>query len=163
MKILRFLILREKYIWRNISWGVGAVFLGTIRPRCDYVGDKSYERQFSSGAISRGILSGDNYLCGNFPGEIVREQSSRGRFFLGGRAIFFGGNYPRGAIVRGTIILGSNCLGKLSGEQLPSEAIVLGVIIRGGQLSRHPQSLSRNVFLIIRLLRFYSFYKLKTK
>ena len=131
MKILRFLILREKYIWRNISWG-GAVFLGTIRPRCDYVGDKSYERQFSSGAISRGILSGDNYLCGNFPGEIVREQSSRGRLFLGGRAIFFGGNYPRGAIVRGTIILGSNCLGKLSGEQLPSEAIVLGVIIRGG-------------------------------
>ena len=162
MKILRFLILREKYIWRNISWG-GAVFLGTIRPRCDYVGDKSYERQFSSGAISRGILSGDNYLCGNFPGEIVREQSSRGRLFLGGRAIFFGGNYPRGAIVRGTIILGSNCLGKLSGEQLPSEAIVLGIIIRGGQLSRHPQSLSRNVFLIIRLLRFYSFYKLKTK
>ena len=52
--------------------------------RGNYVGDKSSERH--SGAISRGILSGANYLWDNFPGAILQ-----------------------GAIIRGAIILGGNC------------------------------------------------------
>ena len=91
--------LGKKYIRCNLSlvqfsWGV--VFLGAICPRGNYVEDKSSERQFSSGAISTGILSGGNYLWSNSPGAIIRRQSSRG--------YLSGGQYSSGAI-----ILGGNC------------------------------------------------------
>ena len=120
----------KKYIGCNFSLGQfswGAVFLGVIYPRGNYVDDKSSERQFSSGAISKEILSGSNYLWSNCPGAIIQDQSSRGTIILG--TIILGSNYPwgnfyqeqlsggqssRGAIVRGTIIWG----------QFSSEAIV---------------------------------------
>ena len=47
------------------EWGggrAGPVFLGVICPRGNYVVDESSDRQFSLGSISRGILSGGNYL-----------------------------------------------------------------------------------------------------
>ena len=75
-----------------------AVFLGAICPRGNYVENKSSERQFSSGAISREILSGGNYLPGsNHPGGNYQ-----------------GGNIPLGqlsseAIIQGPIFLGDNC------------------------------------------------------
>ena len=64
--------------------------------------DKSNKRQFSSGAISRGILSGGNYLLVYYPGAIIRGY-------------FPEGNYPRqfssGAIPR---------------EQLPEDQLSRG-------------------------------------
>ena len=54
-------------------------------------GHKSSERQYFSGTISRGILSGGNYLWRNCPGAIIWGQLSRGNY-LG--AIFCGGNCP---------------------------------------------------------------------
>ena len=98
------------------------VFLRAICPRGNYVGNKSSERQSSSGAISRGILSGGNYFWSSCPGVIIQGQSSRGQLSWGqysSGAIVQGGNFPRGqlsvgqlssgAIVRGAIILGGNC------------------------------------------------------
>ena len=52
------------------------MFLGESFPRGNDVGGKSSERH--SGAISRGKLSGGNYLRDNF-----REQSSRGQLSEG--------------------------------------------------------------------------------
>ena len=78
--MLRFLILGEKnkscviYPRDNV--------LGANFPRGNYVGNKSSERQFSSVAISRVILSGGNYLRDNCPGAIIQ----------GG--ILLGGNFP---------------------------------------------------------------------
>ena len=78
--MLRFLILGEKnkscviYPRDNV--------LGVSFPRGNYVGNKSSERQFSSVAISRVILSGGNYLRDNCPGAIIQ----------GG--ILLGGNFP---------------------------------------------------------------------
>ena len=42
------------------------MFLGFSFPRGNYAGNKSSERQFSSAAISRGILSGGNFPWGQF-------------------------------------------------------------------------------------------------
>ena len=100
---LRFFILEERYLGYNSSLGLFSlreVFLGTIS-RSNYVGDKSSERQFSSGAISRVILSGGNYLWGNFLGAIIIRE-----------AIFLGGDYPRGYLtetnnLRGAITQGA--------------------------------------------------------
>ena len=64
--------------------------------RGNYVGDKSSERQFFSGAISSKILSGSRYLWGNCPEAIIWRQSSRGRFSRGG--IFLGGSFARGQL-----------------------------------------------------------------
>ena len=58
-------------------------FLRTICPRGNYVGDKSSERQFSSEAVSRGILSEGNYLWCNFPGAITGGQFSLGAIVRG--------------------------------------------------------------------------------
>ena len=69
------------------------MFLGGSFSRANYVGNKSPERQFSSAAISRRILSGGNYLWGNYPGAIIQ-----GAIFLGGNCpggINLGGNHPR--------------------------------------------------------------------
>ena len=113
----------KKYIGYNLSLRLffwKAVFLGTICLSGNYAGSKSSKSQFSLGAISRGILSGGNYL----QGAMIQEQSSRGW---------------------GTISLGGKCpLGKLSGGHFSSGAIVWGAIIKGvtiqAKLSRGPLS-----------------------
>ena len=111
-----------------------AVSLGAICPRGNYVGDKSSERQFTWGAIFRGILSGGNYLWSNCPGAIIQGQSFRGQLswalyssgaiirgtsFLWGqlssRAIVRGGN-NRGAINQGTIFRGAIIRGEFSSK-----------------------------------------------
>ena len=80
-----------------------------------YVGDKSSERQFSLGTISRGILLGGNYLSGwgNCPGAIIQGQSSSGQLFR--EQFFLGqlsrGQFPYGAITLGGNHPGGNCLG----------------------------------------------------
>ena len=92
-----FWFLGKKYIGCNFSLGQfswGAVFLGAICPRGNYVDDKSSERQFSSRAISKEILPGSNYLWSNCPGAIIQDQSSRGAIILG--TIILGSNYPWG-------------------------------------------------------------------
>ena len=78
------------------------MFLGGSFPRGNCIGDKSSERQFSSRAISRGILSGGSYLWGNFPGAIIQGTTIRGQFSLGTivRAQFSGAQFSSGAIVR---------------------------------------------------------------
>ena len=94
------------YPWDHFPGG--AVFLEANFPLGNYVDDKSSERQFSSGAISRGILSGGNYLWINCPGAIIRVQSSRGNYLEG--------NIPRGQLPgvqfsSAAIILRGNCPG----------------------------------------------------
>ena len=78
------------------------MFLGGSFPRGNYIGDKSSERQFSSRAISREILSGGSYLRGNFPGAIIQGTIIRGQFSSGTivRAQFSGAQFSSGAIVR---------------------------------------------------------------
>ena len=66
------------------------MFLGESFPLGNYVGDNSSERH--SEAISRGILSGGNYLWDNFQGAIIQGTIPRGG------AIFLEGNYPRGQL-----------------------------------------------------------------
>ena len=97
---------------------MGAVFVGAICPRGNYVDEKSSERQFSSEAISRGILSGGNYLWTNCLGAIIRGLSSRDQLSGGGGAIILGSNFPHGAIFRGVNPMGAIIHG----------AIVWGVI-----------------------------------
>ena len=90
--------LGQKYVGCNLFLGefsLGAVFLGAICPRGNYVDEKSSERQFSSGAISRGTLSGDNYLWSNCPGAINQGQSSRGQLS--------GGDVPLGQLSGGQL------------------------------------------------------------
>ena len=65
------------YPWNNYP-GRGSSF-----PRGNYAGDKSSERQFSSGEIFRGILSGGNYLWGNCLKSITRGQFSSGTIVWG--------------------------------------------------------------------------------
>ena len=105
INVLRFFILEERYLGYNSSLGLFSlreVFLGTIS-RSNYVGGKSSERQFSSGAISRVILSGGNYLWGNFLGAIIIRET----IFLGGdypRGYLTGTNNLQGAITQGAIV-----------------------------------------------------------
>ena len=109
----------KKYIGCNFSLGQfswGAVFLGVIYPRGNYVDDKSSERQFSSGAISKEILSGSNYLWSNCPGAIIQDQSSRGTIILG--TIILGSNYPWGNFYQEQLSGGQSSRGQLSGGQL---------------------------------------------
>ena len=75
------------------------MFLGQSFPRGNDVGGKSSERH--SGAISRGKLSGGNYLRDNF-----REQSSRGQLSEGN---CLGGAIVQCPILWGAIFLGGNC------------------------------------------------------
>ena len=93
-----------------------AVFLGAICPRGNYVGDKSFEREFSLGAISRGILSGGNYLWGNCPVAIIQGQLSTGQFSSG--AIILGGNCAGGNCPRGNYLGDNFPRGQLSGHQI---------------------------------------------
>ena len=82
LKYYDFWFLGKKYIGCNLSLGQfswGAVFLGVICPRGNYVDDKSSERQFFLGAILREILSGGNYLWSHCLKAIIRGQSSRGQ------------------------------------------------------------------------------------
>ena len=67
------------------------MFLGESFPLGNYVGDNSSERH--SEAISRGILSGGNYLWDNFQGAIIQGTIPRGGQFSS-RAIILGGNCP---------------------------------------------------------------------
>ena len=99
------------------------------------MGKKSSERQFSLGAISRGILAGGNYLWSNYPGPIIRGQSSRGqlsaRQYSSGAIIIIiipgrlsgGGQLSSGAIIRGRAIIQG---------AIAREAIILGAIFLGG-------------------------------
>ena len=85
------------------------MFLGESFPRGNDVGGKSSERH--SGAISRGKLSGGNYLRDNFPGAIIQgaiiwRQLSGGQL-SGGESS--GGAIVRGPIIWGAIFLGGNC------------------------------------------------------
>ena len=51
----------KKYLGCNLSLGIfswGTVSLGTICPRGNHVGDKSFERQFSLGGIQGGFVRG---------------------------------------------------------------------------------------------------------
>ena len=128
LKYYDFLFMGKKYTGCNLSMGQfswGAVFCGAICPRGNSVDDKSSERQFSSGAISRGILSGGNYLWSNCLGAIILGKSSRGhlsrRQYYSGAIIlrgicpghnYPGGNFPcgqsfSGATDQGTIIQGA--------------------------------------------------------
>ena len=95
----------------------GTGYLGVICPRGNYEGDKSFERQFSSDAISRGILSRGHYLLGNCPETIIWVASSKAKFsrehFSSGAIILRGnnrGDHPGGKSL-GTIFLGVNCPG----------------------------------------------------
>ena len=77
--------LGEKYLACNLSLGLfswWAVF------------DKSSERQFSLGATSSGILSGGNYLWGNFLGAIIIWEQLSGDNFPRGQ--LSAGNHPGG-------------------------------------------------------------------
>ena len=56
----RVIYLGTIFLGRSFPWG-------HFFPRGNYVDDKSSDRQFSSGAISRGISSGSNYLWRNCP------------------------------------------------------------------------------------------------
>ena len=67
-------------------------------PRDNYLGNKSSKRKFYLGAIFRVILSGENYLCGNFLGAIIRGQSFRGKLSGG---ILFRSSYPWGQLSEG--------------------------------------------------------------
>ena len=67
--------------WDNFPGGGGG---GGRFPRGKHVGDKSSERQFSSGEISTRILPWCSYLWGNFPETIIQGQSSRGQISGGG-------------------------------------------------------------------------------
>ena len=80
------------------SLSLGHVPEGSFPPD-NYLGDKSSERH--SGDISRGILSGANYLWDNFPGAIIQRAIIRGEFSsvaIVRGAIFLGGNYRRGQL-----------------------------------------------------------------
>ena len=83
------------YPWDSLSGEEGGG--GGSFPRGNYVGDKSSERQFFSGAISRGILSGGNYLWGNCLEGIVRRQFCRGNYTRGQSS---GGQFSSGAIIQ---------------------------------------------------------------
>ena len=65
-----------------------------IYPWDNVPGCKSSERH--SGAISREILSGGNYIWGNFPGAIIQGAIIRGAYVRG--AIFLGGSFPQGQL-----------------------------------------------------------------
>ena len=120
LKCYDFWFLGKKYIGCNLSlrqFSWGPVFLETICPRRNYVDDKSSERQVSSGAISRKILSGGSYLWSNCPGATSQGQSSWGQLS--------GGQYSSRAIVQGVIIWGQS-----SGSRCP------GVIVWGGNFPR---------------------------
>lgn len=105
----------KKYLGCNLSLGIfswGTVSLGTICPRGNHVGDKSFERQFSLGGNSRGFCKraiifglifweqysesdhpGGNYPGVKFPsGEIIRGAIVPGPIIW--EAVFFGGNCP---------------------------------------------------------------------
>ena len=126
----------KKYIGYNLSLRLffwKAVFLGTICLRGNYAGDKSSKSQFSVGAISKGILSGGNYL----QGAMIQEQSSRGwgTISLGGKCPLgklSGGHFSSGAVVRGAIIKGITIQGTIV-----QGAVILEAILVGGQLLGH--------------------------
>ena len=90
------------YPWDNVPGG--------SFPRGNYVGDKSSEKQFSSEAICRGILSRGNYLWGNFLRAIIQGVIIRRQFSSG--AIFLVGSYSQGQF----------SVGQLSGGQFSSGA-----------------------------------------
>ena len=77
------------------------MLLGSVPPR-SYVGDKSSERQFSSGAISRIIFV--NYLLSNCPEAIIQGGNYPEVVFHGGNcpgATIWGGNFPWGQLSSG--------------------------------------------------------------
>ena len=115
-------------------WFLGKKYIGCIYSWDDFPGgsfsrDHLFKGQLCRqqiirktnflGSISRGILSGGNFLWSNCPGAIICGQSSRGTIFLGGnypRGQLSGGNFPRGQLSSGVINL---------------EAIIQGIIIQG--------------------------------
>ena len=61
IKVLRSLVLGEKISRCNLSlelFSLGAVFVWKICPTSNYVGEKSYEKQFPAEAVSRGYCQG---------------------------------------------------------------------------------------------------------
>ena len=120
LKYYDFWFLGKKYIACNLSLGQfywGAVFLTAICPRSNYVDDKSSERQSSSGAVSRGILSGGNNLE-----AITKEASIHG-------AIFLGGNYSGGNCLVVNYLVGKFPRGQLCGGNNPGGQFSLGAIV----------------------------------
>ena len=121
---------------------LGIMFLGGSFPRGNYLGDKSSKRHL--GAISRGILSGANYLWDNFPGTIIQGLIIRRAIFLVGNCP--GRNFPRGQLSLGVIVRGVIIRG----------AIIQGTIFRGAI-----DHLTDQLFLVLQvlLLFFVSCYR----
>ena len=103
MKVLRFLIIGEKYLGCHLPLGLFSCGqFSQDCPKDNYQGNKSSKRKFYLGAIFRGILLGENYLWSNFLGAIIRGQSFRGKLPGG---ILFRSSYPWGQLSeRGTMI-----------------------------------------------------------
>ena len=127
----------KKYIGYNLSLRLffwKAVFLGTICLSGNYAGNKSSKSHFSLGAISRGILSGGNYL----QGAMIQEQSSRGLGYN-----FSRGKMSSGEIVWGPFFLGGNCPGSNNqggnhpGDNCPGGSYPGGYFSRGA-IARTP-------------------------
>ena len=106
---------------------LGTMFLEGSFHRDNYVGEKSSERH--SGTISRGILSGGNFLWDNFLGAIIQVALSGGQFSSGAivRAQFFSGE----------IILWDNFLGDNNPWVNFLGCNYLGANFPRGQLSGH--------------------------
>ena len=118
----------ESLIFNWIVFSSKIVFLGAICPRGNYIGDKSSEKQFFSGVISRGI-GGQGAIIFRV---IVCKQWSRENYP--------GGNFPRGQFSSGAIVLGGSCSGgNCPGGNCPGDNYPGGNFPRG-QLSGHQQT-----------------------
>ena len=160
IKVLRFLILGQKYIRCNLfSW---RQFSRDHLSEGQLCTRRIIQKTILLGGNSRGILSGSNYLWGNFLGAIIREQLSRGQlswgYFFSGTIIlgvsclgdnYLGGNFPRG----------QSSSGQLSGGQLSRVQFSSGAIVL------EPKNLARHIHckhmlsqesLLVEIMRFYS-------
>ena len=104
LKYYDFWFLGKKYIGCNLSLGQfswGAVFLEAICPRGIFADNKSSEREFFSGAISRGLLSRGNYLWSNCLGAIIQGRNIPRGQLSGGGGQLSGDNFPDIALYNG--------------------------------------------------------------
>ena len=84
MKVLRFLIIGEKYLGCHLPLGLFSCGqFSQDCPKDNYQGNKSSKRKFYLGAIFRGILLGENYLWSNFLGAITRGYPFQEQLSLG--------------------------------------------------------------------------------
>ena len=87
------------------------MFLRGSFPRGNCLGNKSSERQFSSGAFFRWILSGGNYVWGNFPGAIIQDPGDN----------YPGGNFPCGQFPGGQLSGEQSSRGNCPGGNYPGD------------------------------------------